>query len=151
MDSDFKIYVITFVAAMCSIGYILPDLFSGLEDLENQTNIIVATRIDTRELHSRARKETYEEVLVVLLDNGGELRFTNGDHWNEIQRPDYIGKPIKFYKNDRHSGYDPVQVEIDNKIIYKKNDDWKATCFFLLLTIGCLIYSVNSIRKRLTT
>jgi hypothetical protein len=136
----------------CSIGFIIPDLVCGLDDLETQANTIVDIRVETRTEESLARKTRSENILVLLLDNGGELRFSAyQDYWHQIADPVNIGKKIKFYKNNSNSGYNPKQLEIDGKTIYKigQNDTWAY--FTLLMTAGLAVYSVNSIRKRLAT
>jgi hypothetical protein len=150
MGSDFKIYMLTFVLVVCAIGFIIPNLAADIEDLEKQTNTIVGTRIDQRERQSRSLEKKYEDILVVLLDNGGELRFsTYHEYWHQIEDPANTGKEITFYKHGGNSGINPLQVIIDNKVIYKKGTQDGTSYLLLAMTAGCVIYSFYSIRRRL--
>ena len=63
--------------------------------------------------------------------------------WPKLQEKNNIGKVIKYYSGINTSkDWNPLQIEIDNKVIYEKNANLKYVIIFIAMTIASTLFSV---------
>ena len=127
--------------------YILPNLSSDLKNYKSERKILQTTRIDQREYTRKFRKRI-EESLILIMTDGKEIKLTTHEEsWNEIQDKKYIGKEVKYYlAKHRESGTNPIQLEIENKIIFDYSENVKWNYILIVFTIGLTIYSSIKIK-----
>ncbi|GEM_PF-2727129 len=69
-------------------------------------------------------------------------------YWSKIQNKDNIGKQIKYYHGVNSSkDWNPLQIEINNKIIYKKGTNLNFAIVLIVLTVIFTIISVIKLVK----
>ena len=72
------------------------------------------------------------------------------DFFDEIQNVKNIGKKIKWYlENGVANNMNPIQVEIDNKIIYDVHEAMKWKYLLIILTLCLSLYSGYKLRQYL--
>jgi hypothetical protein len=128
--------------------FVVPNLSTNIKNYESEIKILESTRIDERE-YSKNFQKKIERTLILKMTDETEIRLSNqyGEYWKTIQKEENIGKKIKYYLGNNTSyGSNPVQLEIENKIIYDPSESVKWGYFLLLMAIGMVIYSGNKLR-----
>ncbi len=134
----------TIVSVICTSIYIIPNLTTNLKNYDKGTGVLVDTRINEREYTGKYFQKKVERTLILNLDNGMELKLSRqyGKFWDELQAKESIGKTVTYYLgNNITCGSNPVQIELDNKIIYDPSENRIWAYLLVFMTIGCIIYS----------
>jgi hypothetical protein len=136
-----------------SILFVIPNLSTNLKNYKEENKIIANSRIDETEHIGKFNQKRIEHTLVIVMTDQTELKFSASEYskfFNELQNEKKIGKKIKYYlSNIIIVNKNPIQVEIDNKLIYNARESMKSKYLFLLLTIAFSIYSVYKLKKYL--
>lgn len=147
---NFKIFSITAVLLFCVPYFVLPNLFTDLKNLKSETKILKSTEVITERNYSRSLPQKYISKLVMTMNDGSTLHSSEeyDKYWSVIQKKDNIGKKIKYYYgvNSSKDG-NPLQLEINNKIIYKKGTNLTYAIALIVLTVILSIISVIKLRN----
>lgn len=148
---EIGIHFLTIMLVIMVPLFVVPNLSTNLDNYEKENNIIKDTRIDTREYRGKYFQKKIEKTLVIILNDESEIYLSNGQNcWEEIQSKDNVGKRITFYSgNNTSERMNPVQLEIEGKIIYDPTENVKWGCFLVIMTIGLAIYSGSKLRNYL--
>lgn len=88
--------------------------------------------------------------MVIILKDSSELKLSsieNHKYWRDIEAEKNIGKIITFYSgNNTAERTNPVQLEIDNEVIYDPSEHVKWGYAMVFMTIGMVIYSGKKLR-----
>ena len=133
--------------------FVVPNLSTDLKNYQRETNVLKDTRIDVREYRGKYFQKKVEKTLVILLQDESEIHLSNSQScWKEIQNKNNVGKKITFYSgNNTADRMNPVQLEIEDKVIYDPSENAKWGYFLVLMTVGLAIYSGNKLRNYLKT
>lgn len=130
-----------------SFAFVIPNLSTDVSNFESETKVLVGTNIEEKVGRRGKRDE-----LVLLLSDGSQLYLSEqySDHWSTFQDDRSIGKTLKFYhgKNISH-GHNPVQIEMDGKLIYSPAETNIYKYIILSITLGFTIWSVILIRNKI--
>ena len=136
-----------------SIFFVIPNLSTDLKNYKEENKIIASSRIDEREYKGKFNQKRVEHTLVIVMTDQTELKFSASEYskfFEELQNEKNIGKKIKYYlSNYIAENNNPIQVEIDNKLIYDLSERMKTKYLFLLLTLVFSTYSGNKLRQYL--
>jgi hypothetical protein len=152
MMRDFGIYFLTVVLIICSFIYIIPNLSTDTSDYGYETKELENTRIDKREYYRKLRKRT-EYTLVLRMTDGTEWYISDqySDYWDKLKSAKNIGKKYKLYTGNNTSHYhNPVQIEIEGKVVYDLKERLKWSYLLILMTIGLSVYSFTKLKKKIT-
>lgn len=141
---DYRIHILTIVLVICTPLYILPNLSTDLKNYYRGQAVLKQTRINEREYTGRLFDKRVERTLILDLDDGTELRLSGQyyEYWGELQDKESIGKIVTYYLgNNTAYGSNPVQIELNNKIIYDTTESIKWGYLIVLATIACMMYS----------
>ena len=127
---------------------VIPNLSDDLKNYKSKTKILQSTRIDEKEYIKNFTKRV-RKTFVLKMTDGTEVKLTTHKKcWKEIQSEKNLGKKVKYYlAKHRSSGMNPIQLEIENKIIYDPSEIAKWNYIIILLTIALTIYSAIKIRN----
>ncbi len=152
---EFTFHFFTMVAIFISIFFVIPNLSSNKENYKSDSKTMQSSRIDEREYTGKYGNKKIEHTLVIVMTDQTELKFSASaysKYFEELQKENNIGKEIKYYQgNNTKKNINPIQVEIDNEIVYNTNENAKSKYLILLLTLGLLIYSGYKLKKYLKT
>lgn len=150
---EYTFHFFTIVMIFLSIFFVIPNLSSDLKNYKSDIKTIESSRIDEREYTGKYGNKKIEHTLVIIMTDQTELKFSASEYskfFEELQNKKNIGKNIKYYHgNYTAENMNPMQVEIENKIIYEPSESAKSKYFLLLLTLGLSFYSGNKLRKYL--
>ena len=154
--SNYREYFFHFMSILMivlSIFFVIPNLSTDLKNYKEENKIIASSRIDEREYRSKYGEKRIEHTLVIVMTDQTELKFSASEYskfFEELQNENNIGRKIRYYlTNYIAENRNPIQVEIDNKIIYDVHERMKIKYFFLLLTLCFSIYSGYKLNKYL--
>lgn len=157
-DNNFGIFLMTAVLLFGVPYFVLPNLFTDIKNLEYETKIIKSTRILKEKNNSRSLPGKYITSLIIKMTDGSEIQSSEeyDKYWPQIQKKDNIGKQIKYYHSVNGSKeHNPLQIEINNKIVYKKNENLKYAIVLIVLmfvfTSISVIKLVNMIKAKTDT
>ena len=145
---EFGIHFMTFVYVFCTSLFVIPNLTTNLKKYNKGMGILINSRIYEREYIGKYFQKKNEKTLVLNLDNGMELKLSGkySKFWDEFQDKESIGKTITYYLgNNITYGSNPIQIELDNKIIYTPNENRIWAYLSIIMTIGFMIYSGKKI------
>jgi hypothetical protein len=132
---------------------VIPNLSSDLKNYRSDIKTIESSRIDEREYSGRYGNKRIEHTLVIIMTDQTELKFSASEYskyFEKLQNGKNIGKNIKYYLgNYTAENMNPIQVEIENKIIYDSSESAKSKYLLLLLTLGFSFYSGYKLREYL--
>lgn len=149
MFRDISFYVFSIVIFIVALIYVVPNLSTNSDDYQHETKILESTRIDREEV-TRKFVTRIEKTLVLSMTDGTEIRLSDQyiKHWSLLQEEIMIGKKITYYLgNNTRYGSNPVQLEIDNFVVYTPAEGSKWRYAFVLLVCGAMVYTVFGIRK----
>lgn len=151
--TNYREYVMHFFTVILLILVpicVVPNLSTSLKNYKKETNEIIGTRIDVREYTGKYFEKKTEETLVIILKDSSELKLSsieNHKYWRDIEAEKNIGKIITFYSgNNTAERTNPVQLEIDNEVIYDPSEHVKWGYAMVFMTIGMVIYSGKKLR-----
>lgn len=137
-----------------SILFIIPDISKNIWDYKSEAKILKNTAIENKaEINiNRIPRNGYTNTLVLTMTDNTEWYISNqySDYWKKLENPSNVGKNIKWYWLSNNN-YNPVQIEIDNKIIYDLNTHLKWGYIFLIITLLLTISSVIKLRSEYFT
>lgn len=149
---DYGIYLLNIVLIYGAYAYIIPDLSTELSDFYLETKTLKEYRIDEREYYRKLSKRI-DYTLVLIMDDGTEWYISEQyfDYWNELKSEENIGKEFKLYtRNNGDFYHNPVQIEVDNEVIYDAGVRLKWMYLVLAMTIGLSIYSFITLKRKIT-
>lgn len=150
---EYTFHFFTIVLIFLCIFFVIPNLSSDLKNYNSDIKTIESSRIDEREYTGKYGDKRIEHTLVIVMTDQTELEFSASEYskfFEELQSEKNIGKNIKYYlANYTADNMNPIQVEIENKIIYDTSESAKSKYFFLLLTLGFSLYSGHKLREYL--
>ena len=148
-------YLITILFTVYSVFFVIPELHFNLDgltlitktlkDIETKSYKYTAKKYFNRGSGNGKRLEYREQTAyttIYKMTDNSEYNIT-GHHpkYNgAILSRDNIGKTIKIY-TEKESTI-PLQLEIDNKIIFGLNETNQFKYIILAFTLGLIIYSV---------
>ena len=135
----------TVVLIFCVSYYTIPDLLARKNDLKFETKILKSTELKIERNHSLSLPKSHIKTLVLTMSDGTIISSSEDydQFWPRMQEKKNIGKVIKYYSGINTSkDWNPLQIEIDNKIIYNKNANLKYVIIFIAMTIASTIFSV---------
>ena len=136
-----------------SIFFVIPNLSTNLKNYKEENKIIVNSRIDEREYKGKFNQKRVDHTLVIILTDQTELKFSASEYskfFDELENKKNNGKRIKYYlSNYIAENNNPIQVEINNKLIYGLNERMKTKYLFLILTLIFSISSGYKLKKKL--
>lgn len=154
-------YLVTLLFLLYSVFMILPNLnfsFSGLE-LVTKTLKSIATKsykYNTNKVLNRGsvggwkyekRQNTGYTIIYTMTDNSTHRITGHNPKYNrELLSKDNVGKTIKIYTEKE--GSIPVQLEIDNKVIFGLKETNQLSYFILAATLAFVIYSILLWKKK---
>ncbi len=141
-------YRFTGFLVICCIFFVIPNLSNCLKDYTKSVGILESSRMNTTE-RNKGFAKIRDSELILRMQDGREWIFSEqyNKYWSELGNPNNVGKKYTIYSQ----GYvdsNPSQVEIENEIIYNLQTKHASKFLFILLTIICVIASINSYRKR---
>ena len=153
--SNYKEYIFHFMTILMIIlcvFCIVPNLSTDIKNYKEDNNIIASTRIDEREYRDRNFNKRVEHTLVILMTDNTEVKLSASeysDFFDEIQNSDSLFKKITYFENGVANNMNPIQVEIDNKIIYDVHEAMKWKYLLIILTLCLSLYSGYKLRQYL--
>ena len=143
---NFFLYLITGLLLVLVVLIVIPDLSKGIKSYNKTTKTLESSRfiekVSYHHLHKRIRR-----ILILTMTDNTEWYVTevNRKSWNELQQTKYIGKNFSLYFSHeiRNVNY-PVQIEIENKIIYDLNDSKFYDYMLMLLVLVMILSSFRS-------
>jgi hypothetical protein len=147
---EFWMHFMTVVLLFTVPFFVVPNLSSNLKNYESEIKTLKSTRIFEEEYTGKNLRKKVERTLILEMTDGTEIRLSTeyGEYWNELQSEHNIGKQIKYYLgNNIEYGINPVQLEVENKIIYDPSHGVKWGYILVLMTIGMAIYSRIKLKK----
>jgi hypothetical protein len=150
MFRDFSFYLFSIVLFIFALFYTVPNLSTNIDNYQRETKILESTTIGLKEKTGRGFGPRIEKTLILTMTDGTEIRLNDQyqKHWNLLQEDIIIGKNITYYLgNNTKSGSNPVQLEIENFIVYNTSEGRIWAFGFFLLTLAATVYSVFGIRK----
>lgn len=148
-------YLITLLVTVYSVFFIIPELHFNLDrltlitktlkDIETKSYKYTAKKYFNRGSGNGKRLEYREQTAyttIYKMTDNSEYNITghNPKYNGAILSRDNIGKTIKIY-TEKESTI-PLQLEIDNKIIFGLNETNQFKYIILAFTLGLIIYSV---------
>ena len=134
MYRDFSFYLFSIVLFIFALFYTVPNLSTNLDNYQCETKILESTSIGIKEKTSRGFGTRTEKTLILTMTDGTEIRLNDQyqKHWSLLQEDIIIGKNITYYLgNNTNYGSNPVQLEIENFIVYNTSEGRKwAIGFF---------------------
>ena len=129
---------------------VVPNLSTNLKNYKKETNEIIGTRIDVREYTGKYFEKKTEKTLVIILKDSSELKLNgieNHKYWKDIEAEKNIGEKITFYSgNNTAERMNPIQLEINNEVIYDPSEHVIWGYVLVIMTIGMAIYSGKKMR-----
>lgn len=147
---DFRLHLMTIALLLTVPFFVVPNLSTNIKNYESETKILESTKIDEREYTGKYFQKKVERTLILNMSDGTEIRLSDqyGEYWVELQNQQNIGKSVKYYLGNNTSyGSNPVQLEVENKIIYNPAKNVKWAYVLVLMTIGMTIYSGIKLRN----
>lgn len=147
---DFKIYFLNFVLLIFIPAYVIPNLSSDLSEYNYEIKTLEDSRIDVREYYKLFTKST-ERTLVLIMTDKTEWYISRqySDYWDELKSKNNIGKKYKLYLAFNTSYYyNPIQIEIEDDVVYGISVGLFWGYMLLILTIGTTVYSFLSLRRK---
>jgi len=152
------IYGATLFCLFFSIFSIVPNLKYQLSDFDKTTKILKSTDYESYKYNSKKwknrgsgagfRSETRENtgytLVLTMTDNSKyEIGNDKAKYFTKITKNE--GKDFIIYTESNNKT--PMQLEIDNKVIYDIHDTNLFSYFILAMTLGLTIYSGLKIKK----
>ena len=143
---NFFMYLITVLFLILAVVVVVPDLSKGIKSYNKTTKTLESSRFIEKISYRRLHKRIKRTLVLTMTDNTewyvGEV---NRKSWDELQQAKYIGKNFSLYFSHeiRNVNY-PVQIEIENKIIYDLNDSKFYDYMLLLLVLVMILSSLRS-------
>lgn len=133
----FLIFISIFLSYYCFTLFI-PNLFKTIDDFELHESKIESVKIDNRSL------------IIVLID-GTEwtLSEKHSRYWPIISDNGNLGKSIKLWFDDTKKSSEPIQIMLNDKIIYLFKKDNKTDVLFIFLTLALLILTILKVKTLL--
>jgi hypothetical protein len=148
---EYGMHFMTIILLIMVPFFVIPNLSTNLKNYKKETNIIIGTRINIREYTGKYFQKKTEKTLVIILKDSSEIKLSDVEYhkyWDIIEAKNNIGKKITFYSgNNTAERNNPVQIEIDNKIIYDPSESVKWGYIIVFMTIGMTIYSGIKLRN----
>lgn len=150
---EFGIHLMTLVLVICTPIYVIPNLSTNLSNYIKDEGVLKDTRIDEREYTGKFFQKRVERTLILNLENGKEIRLSRqySKYWKELQYKESIGKIITYYlANNTTWGSNPVQIELESKVIYNPSQNRMWAYLLVFMTVGCMIYSGKKLYEFVT-
>ena len=154
--SNFREYFFHFMSILMivlSIFFVIPNLSTEINNYKEENKVIANSRIDEREYKGKFNQKRVQHTLVIVMTDQTELKFSASEYskfFEELQNEKNNGKSIKYQlSNYIAENNNPMQVEIDNELIYDLSERMKTKYLFLLITLAISTYSGYKFRHYL--
>lgn len=135
----------TVVLIFCISYFTIPDLLATKDDLKSETKILKSTELKIERNHSLSLPKSHIKTLVLTMSDGTIISSSEDyeQFWPKLQEKKNIGKVIKYYSGiNTNKEWNPLQIEIDNKVIYNMNANLKYVIILIAMTIASTLFSV---------
>ena len=146
---SYFMYVTTGLLLVVVIIKVIPDLSKGIKSYNKTTKTLHSCRFIEKVSYHRSHKRIRKTLVLTMTDNTEwYVKGVNKKSWDELQQPKYIGKNFKLYflHEIKKVNY-PVQIEIENKVIYDLNDSKFYEYMLLLLLLVMILYSLRTFNR----
>jgi hypothetical protein len=150
--------MLTIVLVICIPIFILPNLSNNLKNYTKGEGTLINARIHEREYTGRYFTKKVETTLILNLNNNVSIVLNDqyNDYWSTFLDRRSIGKKLTYYlgNNKVNKHLNPVQIVLDDKIVYDPSQNRTWEYILVLITVGCVIYSskkyyTSKIKRRL--
>ena len=149
------IYLATLILVFTSAVYIIPDLKINLNSYTMETKILQSTDYKTykstyRKWYKNPRrfedKEQTNYTLILTMTDGSQysIESDKASEFQALSDPKSIGKTFKLYTDKNNK---PVQIEIDNQLIYGLQETNESNYLILAFTLGMILYSIARFKR----
>lgn len=145
---EFGIHVLTIICVVVMFSAIIPKLMTDLDKCIKDDSIITNISIQKNSYSTFSKfsqKKRTVETILLYLHNGLVLALNPPNNKSNIFRDKQsIGKRITYYytsKNITMHGIDPVQLKMDNKIIYDQKTLTFIDYSLILMTVSLMYFS----------
>lgn len=135
----------TLVLIFCVSFFTIPNLLAKKSNLKFETKILKSTELKIERNYGRSLPKSHIKTLVLTMSDGTKISSGEDyeDFWPKLQAKRNIGKVVKYYLGINTSKEsNPLQIEIDNKVIYEKNANLKYVIAFIAMTFAATLFSV---------
>lgn len=137
----------TIILVIYTFISIVPNLSNNLENYSKSEGSLRKASIHESEYTGRYFTKKVRTTLILRLDNGVNITLNDqyDAYWNIFLDRRSIGKKLTYYvrNNQINQHLDPVQIELDDRIIYDPSQARVGDYFLILMTIAGVIYSSN--------
>ncbi|RZK11038.1 MAG: hypothetical protein EOO46_08270 [Flavobacterium sp.] len=144
-------YFLTLMLTVSSITFVIPNISSNPQDYKTIKKIIKKTWINERPFEDKTGKHI-EKTFVIQATDDYEVYVsqTNVDNWDSLVEVDLCGKSFNaLLRNSNNGNLNPASLQIADKTILSFNRHLYLSYLILLMTLGCVCYSIYLISKRL--
>ena len=149
------IYLATLILVFTSAVYIIPDLKINLNSYTMETKILQSTDYKTykstyRKWYKNPRrfedKEQTNYTLILTMTDGSQysIESDKASEFPALSDPKSTGKTFKLYTDKNNK---PVQIEIDNQLIYGLQETNESNYLILAFTLGMILYSIARFKR----
>lgn len=140
----YKIHMLTAALLLCTPTFILPNLSTDLSNYVKLQKVFSYAFIIETEYRNIFSKDKIEQDFLMVMTDSTRWYVASGDkkYWPDILNPDNANKNVTMYISNNSEKNFPVQLEINDKIIFGVNEQMPAKYFLLFITIGLSIYSL---------
>lgn len=144
-------YFLTLILVVSSISVLIPNISSNPKDYRTIKKVIKKTWVNKRPYENKTGKHI-EETFVIKATDDYEVYVskTNVGNWDSIVQIDFRGKSFDaLLRNSNNGNLNPASLHIGDKTIISFNRHLYLSYLILLMTLGCIFYSIYLIRQRL--
>lgn len=150
MLDKFRSYFFNIVLIIIVALYIMPDLVNNEKEHLVESGTIDKVFIET---YKYKRRKTFRYVdrerLVVVTSDRLKREFKISDQyrkfWPKLLSKDAKGKYLRAYLRNSQDRIDPIRIELDNQVLYKKSDGLWYNLILVLITIGLTLFNLYKI------
>ncbi len=142
---EYLFHAMTVVLVFCLSYYAIPNLVATTNELEFATKTLKSTELKIERNYSRSLPQSHIKTLILTMTDGTEIKSGEDyeEYWPKLQAKQNLGKVVKYYTGINTSkDWNPLQIEIDNKVIYNKNANLKYVILFIAMTFASVIFSI---------
>ena len=146
---SYFMYLTTSLLLVFVIIVVIPDLSKGIKSYNKTTKTLESSKFIEKISYHRLHKKIRRTLVLTMTDNTEwYVKEVNKKSWEELQQTKYIGKNFNLYflHEIRKVNY-PVQIEIENKIIYDLNDTKFNEYILLVLVLVMILFSLRLYNK----
>ena len=137
-----KNYILVLLVFGFNLFFVFPNLSSDINDYKSTSQKIKQTKINIRK---QTFKNDYKTLRIILIDNTEwTINGIYSEYFKKLLDKKNIGKKIKIYSQnsllEMEENNNPVQIEVDEKIIYTVKNQLYRNYILLLAEVGLLVF-----------